>query len=223
MKPARYHPAARDELRAAIRYGEADRPGRGAQLEAAVSRVLRRLVRFPESAPRWPRLQRPLEVRRAVVNVTRTSWSTSSCLTISSSSRLRTPASGPVTGIGESQISRRDGSPPRRGSGSCSPWDARPSGKRALDQARTGLNLRARLLAQVEAPVTPRASMRVDDRSASASPGAPDHAMSGSANLTQQAWWQNIECGLWLTEDELEEQGLDDALVQHRRARALHA
>lgn len=39
-------------------------------------------------------------------------------------------------------------------------------------------------------------------------------AYIGSVNLTQQAWWQNIECGLWLTEDELEEQGLDDALVQ---------
>ena len=39
-------------------------------------------------------------------------------------------------------------------------------------------------------------------------------AYIGSANLTQQAWWQNIECGLWIAEDELEEQGLDDALVQ---------
>ena len=67
MKPARYHPVARDELRAAIRYGEADRPGRGARLEAAVSRVLRRLLRFPESAPRWPRLQSSFEIRRAVV------------------------------------------------------------------------------------------------------------------------------------------------------------
>lgn len=37
-------------------------------------------------------------------------------------------------------------------------------------------------------------------------------AYIGSANLTQQAWWQNIECGVWMTEDELEEQGLDDAL-----------
>ena len=67
MKRARYHPAARDELRAAIRYGEADLPGRGARLEVAVSRVLHRLVRFPESAPRWPRLQSRVEVRRAVV------------------------------------------------------------------------------------------------------------------------------------------------------------
>ncbi|HEX2685151.1 MAG TPA: phospholipase D-like domain-containing protein [Kofleriaceae bacterium] len=37
-------------------------------------------------------------------------------------------------------------------------------------------------------------------------------AYVGSANLTQQAWWQNIECGVWLDEDELEEQGLDDQL-----------
>ena len=67
MKPARYHPAARDELRAAIRYGEADRAGRGARLEAAVNRVLRRLVQFPESAPRWPQLRSPFEIRRAIV------------------------------------------------------------------------------------------------------------------------------------------------------------
>jgi plasmid stabilization system protein ParE len=67
VKPARYHPAARDELRAATKYGEADRPGRGERLEAAVHRVLGRLRRFPESAPRWPRLQSPFEIRRAIV------------------------------------------------------------------------------------------------------------------------------------------------------------
>jgi len=67
VKPARYHPAARDELRAAIRHGEADRPGRGARLEAAVSHVLRRLRRLPPSAPRWSDLQGPFEIRRALV------------------------------------------------------------------------------------------------------------------------------------------------------------
>lgn len=67
VKWARYHPAARDELRAAIRYGEGDRPGRGALLEAAVSHVLRRLWRLPPSAPRWPRIESPLEIRRARV------------------------------------------------------------------------------------------------------------------------------------------------------------
>jgi plasmid stabilization system protein ParE len=67
VKPARYHPAARDELRAAIRYGEADRPGRGALLEAAVSHVLRRLRRLPPSAPRWSHLRSPFEIRRALV------------------------------------------------------------------------------------------------------------------------------------------------------------
>lgn len=67
MRSARYHPAARDELRAATQYGEADRPGRGALLEAAVSQVLRRLLRLPRSAPRWPRLRSPFEIRRALV------------------------------------------------------------------------------------------------------------------------------------------------------------
>lgn len=67
MTPARYHPAARDELRAAIRYGEAERTGRGALLEAAVSHVLRRIRRLPKSAPRWPRLRAAVEIRKAVV------------------------------------------------------------------------------------------------------------------------------------------------------------
>lgn len=67
MRSARYHPAARDELRAAIRYGEAGRPGRGALLEAAVSKVLRRLRHRPRSAPRWTDLRVPFEIRRALV------------------------------------------------------------------------------------------------------------------------------------------------------------
>ena len=67
MKPARYHPDAVDELRAAIRYGELDRPGRGALLEAAVNYVLRRIRRHPQSAPRWPGLQPSLEIRKARV------------------------------------------------------------------------------------------------------------------------------------------------------------
>lgn len=67
MTPVRYHPAARDELRAAIRDGEAERTGRGALLEAAVSHLLRRLRRLPGSAPRWPRLRGSFEVRKAIV------------------------------------------------------------------------------------------------------------------------------------------------------------
>lgn len=67
MTPVRYHPAARDELRAAIRYGEAERPGRGALLEAAVSHALRRLRRLPRSAPPWPRLHGSFEIRKALV------------------------------------------------------------------------------------------------------------------------------------------------------------
>lgn len=67
MRRARYHPAARDELRAAIRHDEAERPGRGALLEAAVSHLLRRLCHLPASAPRWPGIDGPLEVRRARV------------------------------------------------------------------------------------------------------------------------------------------------------------
>jgi hypothetical protein len=60
-------PSCCDELRAAIRYGEAERAGRGALLEAAVSHVLRRIRRLPRSAPRWPRLRSTFEVRKAVV------------------------------------------------------------------------------------------------------------------------------------------------------------
>jgi plasmid stabilization system protein ParE len=67
VKPTRYHPVARDELRAAIRYSEADRAGRGARLEAEVSHVLGRLRRLPRSAPRWPHLGGPFEIRRALV------------------------------------------------------------------------------------------------------------------------------------------------------------
>src|SRR5262249_22753743 len=36
---ARYHPAARDELRGAIDYDEAERPGRGADLENAALQI----------------------------------------------------------------------------------------------------------------------------------------------------------------------------------------
>ena len=67
MKPARYHPAARDELRAAIQYGEIERPGRGALLEAAVTHALRRIRLLPRSAPALPNLKGAIEVRRAVV------------------------------------------------------------------------------------------------------------------------------------------------------------
>ena len=67
VKSARYHPAARDELRAAVRHDEAERPGRGALLEAAVSTLLRRVRRLPQSAPRWPNLPTAVEVRRARV------------------------------------------------------------------------------------------------------------------------------------------------------------
>jgi toxin ParE1/3/4 len=69
VKSARYHPAARDELRAAIRHDEAERPGRGALLEAAVSTLLRRVRRLPRSAPLWPSLPTTIEGRR--VRVTR--------------------------------------------------------------------------------------------------------------------------------------------------------
>ncbi len=67
MTPVRYHPAAREELKAAIQYGEVERTGRGALLETAVSHVLRRLRRLSGSAPRWPRLVGAFEVRKAVV------------------------------------------------------------------------------------------------------------------------------------------------------------
>lgn len=37
-------------------------------------------------------------------------------------------------------------------------------------------------------------------------------AYIGSANLTKRAWWQNVECGVFCTEDELAEQGLAEDL-----------
>ncbi len=37
-------------------------------------------------------------------------------------------------------------------------------------------------------------------------------AYIGSANLTQKAWWQNLECGIWLDEAELVQQGWDEEL-----------
>ena len=70
MKPLRYHPAAREELRAAALIGEDDHPGRGAALEAAVARVERRLRQFPESAPRWREPTGSVTVRKALVKRT---------------------------------------------------------------------------------------------------------------------------------------------------------
>ena len=67
MKRARYHPAARDELRGAIDYDEAERPGRGADLENAVRRVIRRIQLLPQSAPRWQSFEGAHEIRRAKV------------------------------------------------------------------------------------------------------------------------------------------------------------
>lgn len=67
MIPVRYHPAARQELRDAVHRGESERPGRGALLEAGVFHLLRRIRRLPRSAPRWPGLRGPAEVRRVVV------------------------------------------------------------------------------------------------------------------------------------------------------------
>ncbi len=67
MKPFRYHPAARDELRAAARLAETERPGRGASLQLEVLNVERRIRRLPRSAPRWPRPTRSTEVRNARV------------------------------------------------------------------------------------------------------------------------------------------------------------
>jgi len=67
VKRARYHPAARDELRGAVAHDEADRPGRGVDLEEAVRRVIRRIQLLPQSAPRWPRIEASFEVRRAKV------------------------------------------------------------------------------------------------------------------------------------------------------------
>jgi plasmid stabilization system protein ParE len=67
VKRARYHPAARDELRGAIAYDEGEHPGRGVDLEAAVRRVIRRIQVLPQSAPRWPHVEAPHEIRRAKV------------------------------------------------------------------------------------------------------------------------------------------------------------
>jgi toxin ParE1/3/4 len=67
VKRARYHPAARDELRGAIAYDEAERPGRGAELEEAVRRVIRRIQVLPQSAPRWKHSEVRHEIRRAKV------------------------------------------------------------------------------------------------------------------------------------------------------------
>jgi plasmid stabilization system protein ParE len=66
VKRARYHPAARDELRSAIAYDEAERAGRGIDLEEAVRRTIRRIQLLPRSAPRWPRVDGD-EIRRAKV------------------------------------------------------------------------------------------------------------------------------------------------------------
>jgi len=66
VKRARYHPAARDELRSAIGFVESERQGRGVDLEQAVGRVIRRLQLLPQSAPRWPRMD-AREIRRAKV------------------------------------------------------------------------------------------------------------------------------------------------------------
>jgi plasmid stabilization system protein ParE len=67
VKRARYHPAARDELRGAVAHDEAERPGRGVDLEEAVRRVIRRIQLLPQSAPRWPRIEVSFEIRRAKV------------------------------------------------------------------------------------------------------------------------------------------------------------
>jgi plasmid stabilization system protein ParE len=67
VKRARYHPAARDELRGAIAFDERERPGRGVDLEESIRRVVRRIQLVPHSAPRWPNLRGPFEIRRAKV------------------------------------------------------------------------------------------------------------------------------------------------------------
>ncbi|MGH7857257.1 MAG: type II toxin-antitoxin system RelE/ParE family toxin [Candidatus Binatia bacterium] len=66
----RYHPEAREELRAAIRVGEDERPGRGVALQQLVHAVERRIQKLPRSAPPWPRLRTSFEVRNAVVRRT---------------------------------------------------------------------------------------------------------------------------------------------------------
>lgn len=68
MTPARYHVAAHAELRSAVTHDEAERPGRGVDLEAQVRRVVRRVQFLPRSAPRWPLADASLEVRRAKVS-----------------------------------------------------------------------------------------------------------------------------------------------------------
>jgi toxin ParE1/3/4 len=67
VKSARYHPAARRELRGAIEHDEEELPGRGLRLEEQVARVLLRLRRLPLSAPIWNGLDSAHEVRRAFV------------------------------------------------------------------------------------------------------------------------------------------------------------
>ena len=68
MKRARISPSgARDELRGAIAYDEGERRGRGANLEEAVRRVIRRIQLLPQSAPRWPRIESAHEIRRSKV------------------------------------------------------------------------------------------------------------------------------------------------------------
>ena len=66
----RYHSAARAEIRAALRIGEEERAGRGIALQQLVRAVERRICKVPRSAPRWPRLRTPFEIRRAVVRKT---------------------------------------------------------------------------------------------------------------------------------------------------------
>jgi toxin ParE1/3/4 len=67
VKRARYHPAARDELRGAVAHDEAERAGRGASLEQEVRRVIRRIQLLPHTAPKWPRFEGANEIRRAKV------------------------------------------------------------------------------------------------------------------------------------------------------------
>jgi hypothetical protein len=50
--------------------GEQERDGRGQALQELVRAVERRIRRVPRSAPRWPRLQAPFEIRKAVVRNT---------------------------------------------------------------------------------------------------------------------------------------------------------
>lgn len=50
--------------------GERERAGRGQALQQLVRAVERRIRKVPRSAPRWPRLQSPFEIRKAVVRKT---------------------------------------------------------------------------------------------------------------------------------------------------------